>query len=69
MVNKNSYRPCLVNGNVKALFHEWIGGTVNDLYALVEFEDGTLGAGQPQCIKFLDTKSKLLDFANFFKDE
>ena len=36
--------------------------------ALVELENGDMITAEPECIIFLDTKSKMLDFANFFRE-
>lgn len=61
-------RPCLVDGR-KALFHKWTYGSLDDnLYGLVEMENGNVLMTKPDYICFLDTKSKMLDFANFFKE-
>lgn len=66
--NQLSLRPCLVNGQ-KALFHKWVHDSSNDnLYGLVEMENGNVHIIDPVYIRFLDTKSKMIDFANFFKE-
>lgn len=66
------YRPCMVEGRKKALFHRWVhisqvvppeitvgghgGGVVAGVKALVEFEDGTVTEVSPFSVTFLDSK-------------
>ena len=62
-------RPCSVDGK-KALFHKWVHDYSNEkLFGLVEMEDGTVHLVDIVRINFLDTKSKMLDFVNFFTGE
>lgn len=68
-IEQNEYRPCTVDGK-KALFHRWyefndvvdagltIGshpaGQLKFLYAIVEYEDGTIEEVAPPKVKFSD---------------
>lgn len=64
-----SLRKCTADGR-KAIFHRWCdvsqivppspmmgghgGGVVRDTYAIVEYEDGSIGRISPERIKFSD---------------
>lgn len=64
------YRPCIIDGEQKALFHMWEqwsdifppspmigghnGGAIQHVYGIVEFEDGTVGRASPYSIRFVD---------------
>lgn len=68
----NEYRPCMVRGRKKALFHRWVqsseivppaltvgghgGGVVAGAMAVVEFEDGSVMEVSPSSVTFLDSK-------------
>ncbi len=72
-ISKSEYRPCIVDGK-KALFHMWesfskpiaadlhIGGSpagvLSYVFAIIEFEDGTVDRALPQEVKFVDNKFK-----------
>lgn len=73
MMNLTTYRPCLIDGQTKAIFHGWYtsshvippsalrgghnGGTVTDFIAVVEFADGSIKYVRPENIRFLDSIS------------
>lgn len=64
-----SLRPCIADGR-KAIFHRWCdiseivppslmvgghgGGVIQDTFAIVEYEDGSIGRIAPEKIKFSD---------------
>ena len=68
-VSNSQYRPCFVDGK-KALFHTWVhwsepippsalagghnGGVAQGAYAIVEYEDGTVGEVPPRAVRFAD---------------
>ena len=66
-LNLDNRRPCYVRVDcveiIKAMFHCWShetkflprsGHQVNDTFAIIEFEDGTLGRVKPEQIRFAD---------------
>lgn len=70
--SNSEYRPCVVHGYKKAIFHRWhefckvveasplIGGApagqIKYTLGTVELEDGTITEVAPQEIKFIDNK-------------
>lgn len=68
-ISNSQYRPCIADGK-KALFHNWEqwnaivppspmvgghgGGVIQGEYAIVEYEDGTIGKVLPNDIHFVD---------------
>lgn len=64
---KAELRPCIVNGERKALFHKWFekravlrGQTseeLSNLFGVVEYEDGQIGFVEPHSIRFVDNKT------------
>lgn len=68
---KQELRPCVVNGQ-KALFHRWMdiskvippspmkgghpGGTISEVFGIVEKEDGSVCECYPYKIRFVDEK-------------
>lgn len=54
-------RPCVVQGEGKALFHKWVTGHVKT-YGLVELEDGQVGLFLPGEIRFCDNAIKEYSF-------
>lgn len=72
------YRPCLVCGTLKALFHRWsdvseivspspfegnqAGGIIKGVVGIVELENGKVETTLPQNIQFLDNRIKEYSF-------
>ena len=72
------YRPCLVCGTLKALFHRWsdvseivapspfegkqAGGVIKGVVGIVELENGKVETTLPQNIQFLDNYIKEYGF-------
>lgn len=70
MVRNSEYRPCLIDGKTKALFHRWEhwsevippspmvgghgGGVIQGDFGIVEFKDGKIGKVLPGQIQFTD---------------
>lgn len=85
-VIKFDFRPCLVDGR-NAMWHRWTireeivppsimkgghcGGHVSCLFALVEYEDGTVAEVLPHKVRFLDSAAKFeeYDFSKPTKEE
>lgn len=69
-VRNSEYRPCLIDGKIKALFHRWehcseivppspmkgghAGGVIQGDIGIVEFEDGQIEKALPRQIRFTD---------------
>lgn len=78
MLGCNEPRPCIVNGNTRAVFHRWAeierpirkdelgfgvpAGTIKCVNALVEYLSGDVEAVNPKKIRFLDSKSVFSGF-------
>jgi len=76
----NELRPCIVNGNKKALFHMWEqysdiiapspmvgghgGGVLNYVMGIIETEDGQVIKVHPHTIRFIDNKIREYVFDN-----
>lgn len=77
-VKFSEYRPCLVCGTLKALFHRWsdvseivapspfegkqAGGIIKGIVGIVELESGKVETTLPQNIQFLDNRIKEYGF-------
>lgn len=77
-VKYSEYRPCLVCGTLKALFHRWsdvseivapspfegkqAGGIIKGVVGIVELENGKVETTLPQNIQFLDNRIKEYSF-------
>lgn len=78
-VKYSEYRPCLVCGTLKALFHRWsdvseivdpspfegkqAGGIIKGVVGIVELENGKIETTLPQNIQFLDNYIKEYNFS------
>lgn len=83
MVIKWDLRPCLVDDQ-KALFHRWanksqvvapsnlmgghFGGKLEQVMAVVEYEDGSVGEVYPYRVKFLDTPWAMAEFERYWEN-
>lgn len=84
IVSNSQNRPCIADGK-KALFHNWEqwseivppspmigghgGGVIQGEFAIVEYEDGTVGKVLPIKIKFVDNLFKEYSFGGAGNDE
>lgn len=84
LVIQDDTRPCMIDDR-KAIWHRWMtrkevippspmlgghgGGEIQDTFALVEFEDGTIGEVLPYKVRFLDSGGKFAQFAHFNRPE
>lgn len=67
------FRPCLVDDEVRCLFHKWIYCDIKcatnmltsfpvGSHALVEYENGAVGVIHPFRLRFLDSAEKFAEF-------